>query len=90
MMKRVSASIAILAMFAAVPAMAATEEECEAAIAQTQADMESDAALQANDDRANEMTTMLAEAGEAGEQGNYEECLQKVEDTRGAAGLRVQ
>ncbi|WP_108660232.1 hypothetical protein [Acuticoccus kandeliae] len=90
MMKRLSAAAAILAMCAAVPAMAASEEECEAAIAKTQSDMESDAALQANGDRMNEMQTLLAQAGEAGEQGNYDLCLQRVKDTRGAAGLRVE
>lgn len=70
------------------PAQAATEAECEAAIRKTQDDASRNAALSANDEKADDLSTMLARAGSAGENGNYEQCLQLVRDARGAAGLR--
>ncbi|RAI00428.1 hypothetical protein DLJ53_14255 [Acuticoccus sediminis] len=75
------------ALVTSTAAFAQTEADCEAAIRQTQADAENDGNLQNNDDKSDELATMLAEAGEAGIQGEYQKCLDMVRDARGAAGL---
>jgi hypothetical protein len=79
--------VAFTGLLAAAPAVAQTEQTCEAAVEQAQRDAANDPALAANDERGNELSTMLAEASEAGLQGNAERCLELVRDARGAAGL---
>lgn len=82
-----TALLATMVAFAASPAFAATEQECEAAIAQTQREAADSPTLGDNEGRGEELATMLAQAGEAGLQGNYDRCLELVRDARGSAGL---
>lgn len=70
-------------------ASAATQQECQSAIDALEAQMASDAGFQMMPQgRQDEVQSILAEAGEANLQGNYERCLERVESARGAAGLR--
>jgi hypothetical protein len=71
---------------AAFPAAAQTEEDCKNAVWQAQEGLESSQLGEA-DNRAGHIETLLAQAGEAGLQGDYEKCLEIVRDAEGAAGL---
>lgn len=82
-----TALLATMVAFAASPAFAATEQDCKAAIAETQREAADSPSLGNNEGRAGELSTMLARAGEAGLQGKYEHCLELVRDARGSAGL---
>lgn len=82
-----TALLATVVAFAGSPAFAATEQECEVAIADTQREAAESPSLGNNEGRGQELATMLARAGEAGLQGNYDQCLELVRDARGSAGL---
>lgn len=85
---------ALLALTLAVavpagPASAATEADCKAAVAEVERAMQDDAALEiAPEGKRDRIESILAEAGEAGLQGNYERCMERVEAAKGIAGLR--
>lgn len=69
----------------AFPAAAQTEEDCKTAVRQAEEGLE--ASQMGSDDRGGHIETLLAEAGEAGLQGDYAKCLEIVRDAEGAAGL---
>lgn len=72
----------------ALPASAATEEECKAAIAKTQHDIESNAiAMGRQDSVRNQWDRALVEAGGYGLEGEHERCLEKVKEVRSLADL---
>ena len=70
---------------AAFPAAAQTEEDCKNAVWQAEEGLE--ASQMGSDDRGGHVETLLAQAGEAGLQGDYKKCLEIVRDAEGAAGL---
>lgn len=82
----VAASVVIAAIAsAALPAAAQTEEDCKNAVWKAQEAME--ARFDQDDDGGGHVETLLAQAGEAGLQGDYKKCLEIVRDAEGAAGL---
>jgi len=88
MYKTAAISAVLLSAFAMSPALAATQAECEAAIAKTQNDMESNAgAMMEKDSIRQEWSLRLDEANGYGAQGDPEKCLTTVKGVRGEAGL---
>lgn len=79
------ALVATIACGFASPVLAETEAECEAAIQEVETFLAEDAAMPTG--KAEEVETILAQAGEAGVEGNYAECLEIVEQAKGAAGI---
>lgn len=68
---------------------AATEADCKAAIDAVEQAMRDDAVLEAaSESRRERIEDILAQAGEAGLQGDYERCLERVDAAKGIAGLR--
>lgn len=90
MHKTTMAATAFAALFLVQPASAADRQECESAIKQTQSDAAQNPILQDSEARMGELQTSLARAGEAGQEGDFDRCLEIVRDARGAAGLRVR
>lgn len=83
--RRAALSIAAgaLAFAMAAPAKALTERDCTEAITAAEENMPQ---RFGDDDRGQHVETMLAQAGEAGLQGDYQKCLEIVRDAEGAAG----
>jgi len=70
-------------------AFATTEAECQSAINETSQMMERDAGFQSMPEgRQEEVQSIMAQAGEALDQGDYDKCMEHVESAKGAAGLR--
>lgn len=86
-------TLGLWALFAAAIALApaahaATEKDCEDAVAQTQHDMESNAgAMMEKDSIQEEWGMQLERAAGYGMDGKYDECLETVKGVRGEAGL---
>ncbi|MEM8854366.1 MAG: hypothetical protein AAGD34_11750 [Pseudomonadota bacterium] len=72
----------------ATMASAATEAECKEAIASLENAMSSNPAMEDNEGKAQEAESVLAQAGEAGLQGDHGKCMELVEEARGITGLR--
>ncbi|XWN30613.1 MAG: hypothetical protein ROR55_24600 [Devosia sp.] len=72
----------------ATMATAATEAECKAAIADLEDKMSRNPALEDNEGKAQEAESVLAQAGEAGLQGDHAKCMELVEEAQGITGLR--
>ena len=88
MLKTLTISAALFSAFALAPALAASEKDCEDAIAKTQADMEHNAGAMMEKDSIQESWDMqLNEAVGLGADGKYDECIQRVQAVRGEAGL---
>ncbi|MEM8662865.1 MAG: hypothetical protein AAGF49_01925 [Pseudomonadota bacterium] len=69
-------------------AKGATEDECKAAIAKTQHDMESNAGvMMERDSIREEWDQALIRAGGYGQEGKPDRCLETVKDVRSQAGL---
>ena len=83
------AMLAVALIGAPGTASATTEADCEAAIAELDERMAENPADQTEaDGEQEEIQTKLAQAGEAGLQGRFDECLRLVEEAKGMAGLR--
>lgn len=88
MLKTVTLSALLVSAFAFAPAYAASEKDCEDAVAQTQADMQDNAgAMMEKDSIQDEWDMQLERAAGYGMEGKYDECLQTVQAVRGEAGL---
>ncbi len=88
MLKILSLSAVIVAAFALAPAQAASEKDCEDAVAQTQADMEDNAGAMMEKDSIREQWDMqLEHAAGLGMEGKHAECVEAVQAVRGEAGL---
>lgn len=76
------------ALALALPAHAATEADCEQAVAKTQEDMESNAgAMMERNSMQEEWGMRLEEAAGYGAQGDPDKCIETVKGVRGEAGL---
>lgn len=71
----------------AFAAQAATDAECEAAIASAQDAAENNIILSQQEAKREEYSRMLADASQKGIEGDYEKCLQLVKDARGGFGV---
>ena len=80
-----AAALAAAVAFPALPAAAQTEADCKNAVWQAEQDM-STTRFADSDERGGHIETLLAQAGEAGLQGDYKKCLELVRDAEGAAG----
>lgn len=69
-------------------ALASSEAECEAAIKSAQEAAESDAIVENSEAREEEISDLLARAGEAGIEKHYERCLELVKQARDVVGPR--
>ncbi len=86
-MFRILAAAAVAFSLSTFGAQAATQEECDAAIAQAQQDAENNVIIAQKEQKEMEFSELLAKASEEGVNGDYDKCLQWVHDARGGFGL---
>lgn len=75
------------ALIVSPDALASSEAECTAAVQKAEADASNMPDMEDPSSRRDHFETMLAQASEAGIQGDYDRCLELVRDARGGSGL---
>lgn len=86
-MFKLFAAAAVAVTMSAFAAEAATQQDCDEAIAAAQQAGEDNINIEEDEQKETEFSDMLADASQKGIEGDFDKCLQLVKDARGGFGL---